>query len=192
MSPRTPQQNKEIRQQSQQQIIDAAFKLFAKKGYSATSIAAIAKEADVSKGLIYHYFSSKEAILNAIFDQLVEIGNEVLDFPDDFSPTDKIRQTLEGSFQFIEEQSEKGRLMIALALQPDIFSNLKAKINEVQESQMALYIEMLNKLGYKQPELEAYQLGAMMDGILLGYITMGDDYPLEEMKTKIMDDYVSS
>ncbi len=192
MSPRTPQQNKEIRQQSQQQIIDAAFKLFAKKGYSATSIAAIAKEADVSKGLIYHYFSSKEAILNAIFDQLVEIGNEVLDFPDDFSPTDKIRQTLEGSFQFIEEQSEKGRLMIALTLQPDIFSNLKAKINEVQESQMALYIEMLNKLGYKQPELEAYQLGAMMDGILLGYITMGDDYPLEEMKTKIMDDYVPS
>jgi AcrR family transcriptional regulator len=190
MSPRTAEQNKEIRQQTRQKIVDAAFELFAGDGYESTSIAAIARKADISKGLIYHYFNSKQAILEAIFDQLVEVGDQLLDFPDDFSPADKIRQTLEGTFTFIKEQPEKCRLMIALALQPDTFSNLQSKIDKVNEEQMALYIDILRDLGYEQPELEAYKLGAMLDGFLLGYITMGDAYPLEDMKQKIMEEYV--
>lgn len=190
MSPRTPEQNEKIREQTREQIRKAAFQLFAEEGYSNTSISAVAKKAGVSKGLIYHYFDSKEEILGAIFDQLVEVGDEILDFPADFTPADKVRQTLEGTFKFIEEQSRVGRLMIALALQPETFGTLKPKIDEVNRSQMTLYIEMLQELGYENPELEAYRLGAMMDGILLGFITMGDEYPLEEMKQKILEEYV--
>lgn len=190
MSPRTPEQNEEIREQTQEQIRDAAFQLFAEEGYSNTSISAVAKKAGVSKGLIYHYFDSKEAILSAIFDQLVEMGDEILNFPSGFTPADKIRQTLQGTFNFIEKQSGVGRLMIALALQPETFNTLKPKIDEVNRSQMTLYVEMLRELEYENPELEAYRLGAMMDGFLLGFITMGDEYPLEEMKQKILDEYV--
>jgi len=90
MSPRTAEQNEEIRQQTQKQIVDAAFELFANEGYSKTSIAVVAKNAGISKGLIYHYFDSKEAILEAIFDKLVEIGEHVTDFPEDFGPAEKI------------------------------------------------------------------------------------------------------
>ncbi|MDR8394469.1 TetR/AcrR family transcriptional regulator [Aliifodinibius sp. S!AR15-10] len=190
MAPRTPEQNEEIRRKTRRQIVDAAFELFAKDGYEATSIAAIAKNADVSKGLIYHYFESKQNILEAILDQMVEVGDQILDFPDNFTAVDKIRQTVEGTFQFIEQEPEKGRLMISLALQPDAFSNLKTQIDEVNENQLALYIDILGDLGYEQPELEAYRLGAMMDGFLLGYITMGEEYPLQEMKQKILDEYV--
>lgn len=192
MSPRTPRQNEEIRKQTRQQIIDAAFELFAKQGYTTTSISSVARKAEISKGLIYHYFDSKETILSAIFDQLVDIGNAVLEFPDDFTPVDKIRQVLEGTFKFIEEQTEKGRLMTALALQPGTFDALGPKIDEVNKTQMVLYIEILNELGYEKPEVEAYRIGALMDGILLGYATMGDEYPLKEMKQKIMDEYVPS
>ena len=66
MSPRTKEQNEAIREQTRQQIIDAAFLEFANEGYSRTSIATVAKKAKVSKGLIYHYFGSKEEILEAI------------------------------------------------------------------------------------------------------------------------------
>lgn len=190
MSPRTPGQNEEIRQQTRQQIIDAAFELFANDGYTNTSIAEVAQKADVSKGLIYHYFDSKQKVLEAIFDQMVEVGDKLLEFPDDFTSTDKIRQVLRGTFKFIEEQPGKSRLMVALGLQPDTYSNLKSKIDEVNETQMVLYIDLMKELGYEQPELEAYRLGALLDGLLLGYITLGDQYPFEEMKQKILEEYV--
>lgn len=190
MSPRTAQQNEEIRQQTQKQIIDAAFDLFANEGYSKTSIASVAKKANISKGLIYHYFDSKEAILEAIFDQLVDMGDQMMSFPEEFGPADKIKFTLEQIFTFIREETGMGRLMVSLALQPDVFESLKPKLDKVQESQIMMFKEIMWDLGREQPELEAYQLGAMMDGILMGYIAMGDEYPLEELKEKILEEYV--
>lgn len=190
MSPRTAQQNEEIRQQTRQQIVDSAFELFANEGYSKTSIAAVAKKAEISKGLIYHYFESKKAILEAIFDQLVAMGDQMMNFPEEFGPAEKIRQTLEQTFEFIENETGMGRLMVSLALQPGVFDSIKPKLDKVQERQILMFKEIMWDLGRSEPELEAYQLGALMDGILMGYIAMGDDYPLQELKAKILEEYV--
>jgi len=80
--------------------------------------------------------------------------------------------------------------MVSLALQPGVFDSLKPKLDSVQERQRLMFKEIMWDLGYSKPELEAYQLGALMDGILMGYITMGEDYPLAELKQKIMEEYV--
>lgn len=48
-------------------IIEAAMQLFAKKGFSSTSVQEIAAESGISKGAFYLYFESKEALLLAIF-----------------------------------------------------------------------------------------------------------------------------
>ncbi|WP_050616339.1 TetR/AcrR family transcriptional regulator [Bacillus testis] len=48
-------------------IMDAAMKLFAQKGFSATSIQEIATEAEISKGSFYLYYKSKENLLYRIF-----------------------------------------------------------------------------------------------------------------------------
>ncbi|RKQ33919.1 TetR/AcrR family transcriptional regulator [Oceanobacillus halophilus] len=52
----------------QKQIIDAAQKLFIKKGYASTSIQDILKEAQIAKGTFYNYFSSKNECLMAILE----------------------------------------------------------------------------------------------------------------------------
>jgi AcrR family transcriptional regulator len=49
-------------------ILDGAFRLFSKRGYAATTLAEIAKAADVSPGNVYIYFGSKLEILYAIYD----------------------------------------------------------------------------------------------------------------------------
>lgn len=54
------------------QILDAAVRLFAGRGYHRTTTKDIAVEADISEGTIYNYFSSKEALLFAILARLVE------------------------------------------------------------------------------------------------------------------------
>ena len=49
------------------QIIEAAVRAFARKGYHACRVGEIAEEAGVAYGLVYHYFGSKEEVLETIF-----------------------------------------------------------------------------------------------------------------------------
>jgi TetR/AcrR family fatty acid metabolism transcriptional regulator len=49
------------------QILEAAVKVFAQKGFHAARVGDVAKEAGVAYGLVYHYFDSKEQLLEAIF-----------------------------------------------------------------------------------------------------------------------------
>jgi TetR/AcrR family transcriptional regulator, fatty acid metabolism regulator protein len=48
-------------------ILDAAVRVFARQGFHTCRVADIADEAGVAYGLVYHYFSSKEEILNTLF-----------------------------------------------------------------------------------------------------------------------------
>lgn len=51
----------------QQLILAAAVRVFAAQGYEASRVGDVAKEAGVAYGLVYHYFGSKEAVLEAVF-----------------------------------------------------------------------------------------------------------------------------
>jgi AcrR family transcriptional regulator len=48
-------------------ILDAAVRVFASHGYDAARVSDIAREAGVAYGLVYHYYASKEAVLEAVF-----------------------------------------------------------------------------------------------------------------------------
>jgi TetR/AcrR family fatty acid metabolism transcriptional regulator len=48
-------------------ILAAAVRVFAREGYHDARVGDIAKEAGVAYGLVYHYFTSKEAVLEAVF-----------------------------------------------------------------------------------------------------------------------------
>ena len=64
-------------------ILDAAVRVFARDGFHKCRVSDIADEAGVAYGLVYHYFSSKEEILNTLFterwqlmlDAIVEIDS---------------------------------------------------------------------------------------------------------------------
>jgi TetR/AcrR family transcriptional regulator, fatty acid metabolism regulator protein len=49
------------------QILDAAVRVFAAQGFDATRVGDIAREAGVAYGLVYHYYGSKDAVLDAVF-----------------------------------------------------------------------------------------------------------------------------
>ena len=51
------------------QILDAAIRVFARQGFHSTRVSDIADEAGVAYGLVYHYFSSKEEVLNELFTE---------------------------------------------------------------------------------------------------------------------------
>jgi AcrR family transcriptional regulator len=59
------------------EILDAAQKLFVEKGYAKTTVTDILNVYGLSKGLFYHYFKSKEEVMDAIIERIVdtEIAN---------------------------------------------------------------------------------------------------------------------
>jgi AcrR family transcriptional regulator len=51
------------------QLLDAAVRVFARKGFHASRVGDIAEEAGVAHGLLYHYFKSKDQVLEAVFSE---------------------------------------------------------------------------------------------------------------------------
>jgi AcrR family transcriptional regulator len=69
--PRSEQANEQIRKETTDKILEAAKEVFATKGRAAT-MADIAAKAEISQGLAYHYFSSKEEIFNILLKKALE------------------------------------------------------------------------------------------------------------------------
>lgn len=63
---------KEQKERRRQKIIYAAMELFVSKGYAATKVTDIAKQVNMSTGLLFHYFESKEKL----YEELVRFGLE--------------------------------------------------------------------------------------------------------------------
>ncbi len=74
MSPRTALQNQHIRDERREEILHAALGVFARMGFEATKIADVAAASDMSHGLIYRYFPSKEAAFVALVELAVQGG----------------------------------------------------------------------------------------------------------------------
>ena len=59
----------EVAVDKRRQILDAAVRVFARQGFHSTRVADIADEAGVAYGLVYHYFKSKDEVLNELFSE---------------------------------------------------------------------------------------------------------------------------
>ena len=66
--PKTKEQFEAIRQERKDAILNAALYLFATRGYDATTTDTIAATINCSHGLIYHYFPTKESLIDAVFE----------------------------------------------------------------------------------------------------------------------------
>jgi TetR/AcrR family transcriptional regulator len=63
--------NDKLDNQTEKAILEAADKVFTKKGYSAARMEDIAKEAGINRALLHYYFRSKDKMFDLIFDQRV-------------------------------------------------------------------------------------------------------------------------
>jgi AcrR family transcriptional regulator len=57
---------------TRERILQAAARLFHEQGFAATGVAAILREADVNSGSLYHFFSSKDALLEGVLERYLE------------------------------------------------------------------------------------------------------------------------
>lgn len=188
--PRTEEQNIQIREKTKTVILDAALRLFAKKGFHGTSISDIAKEAGVSKGLAYNYFESKIAIAEGIIQSMVKMGAELAEkFKVPEEPYDKLKVLLDLSFDFLKVNEDYWKLILSFSLQPDVI-DYALKLSRGFNDKLLHDIEdIMKKLKVKNPAMEARLLGAMVDGASLHYIFDKDSVDLDKYKKAILKKY---
>jgi AcrR family transcriptional regulator len=63
----------------QSRILDAAVELFAEQGFDGTSVQEIVDRAAVTKGAMYHYFTSKDDLLYEIYHSLISVQQTAMD-----------------------------------------------------------------------------------------------------------------
>ena len=95
--PRTEAANQQVRGERRRHILDISVLVFARQGLAATKIADIAAAGEMSQGLIYRYFTSKEEIYAAVLERAMQsalrMGQEALER--EGSPLEKLRWLLQ-------------------------------------------------------------------------------------------------
>lgn len=106
--------NHDIRTRRQEEILDAASKLFALRGYSDMNVQELANALEVGKGTIYRYFPTKEALFLATVDRLMQKLTDAVDAGIDAveDPVEQVIKAFKTYLRFFAENPEATELLI--------------------------------------------------------------------------------
>jgi AcrR family transcriptional regulator len=189
MSPRTKQQNDEIRLESSKKIIEAAFELIARNGYESTSISQIAEKAGVSKGLVYNYFESKEELLERMVQGAFSEGEVALQNLITNDPARTLENFFKLFFNELRQRPEHWRLITELTFKIDKFKFVHDIAVEKINGYTTLFESLLTQIGIPNPKGEAKLIAALFDGIGVQYLVIRENYPLNEIETYLINKY---
>jgi AcrR family transcriptional regulator len=191
--PRTPAENDRIRRATSKQILKTALSLFCDRGYYSTSIEEIAKQAQISKGLLYHYFRSKAEVLAALvdlrIDEMLLVMNAARSQP---NPAEQIRHIAEGALADVQRQPDVFRFYLNLFSQPKldpVVAKSSQKLKDEQSRQFKVQTQMFEKLGVKNPRQRSLYFSATLQGIMLMFSTYPENFPLEAMTAQAITEF---
>jgi AcrR family transcriptional regulator len=189
MSPRSTEKNKEIRQESMMRIMNAAFTLIAKQGYESTSITQIARQAGVSKGLLYNYFRSKEELLQQLIEKAFSQSDGLIGQLADPRPEKTLENLFRWYFKELRERPDYWRLMTELTFKIDKFKFVHDMARDKMKAYVSFLQTLLEQLEYEDPPGEAKIVAALFDGIAIQYLVIRDNYPLDELEAYLINKY---
>lgn len=145
----------DLKREKQDRIINAALKIFAKNGYRHASTDDVVREAQISKGLLFHYFISKVGLYVFLMDysvrfMIMELGRVV--------------KTDETDFFQIRKQIEQGKLQVLRN-----YPYMQAFLNRAFKEQCieALEETQLQKEAYEK-KMESYKAQATEMSLPMG------------------------
>src|SRR5947208_3528470 len=107
-----------VKKARRNQILDAATKVFAEKGFHPTTIKDIARAAGIADGTIYNYFENKTALMLGLLDRMNESDRREVD----------LSKFSEGDFRSFMKAYLRHRLMVIKA---DNFELFRVVVSEI-------------------------------------------------------------
>lgn len=194
MSEKRQARFEQLRQTSKGRIENAALELFAHNGYGHTSISQIAKAAGISKGLMYNYYESKEALLKALLQRGFDTGDDMMAAgmaaaADD--PKNLLTFIVEAAFAEVQANQKYWKLLMSLTFQEDVLKTIAPEIEQKKAEHIEMGKTIFEKLGYPNPTAQALFFGAALDGVFMHFILSPDDYPLMEVKELLIKQFLN-
>ncbi|MCY9139781.1 TetR/AcrR family transcriptional regulator [Peribacillus frigoritolerans] len=191
--PRTPEENDRIRQASKEKIRATAMELFMKQGYYATSISDIAKQAGISKGLLYNYYKGKEELLSEMVEarikEVVEVMEEAFTLN---TPREQLEHIINGAIDYIHQKPEVHRFYLHLQTQPESDEDLikySHLIIEENARQFEFQCKIFESMGETDPRKRSLYFSSVLQGIMLMISTYQQGFPIEEIKNQIIREF---
>lgn len=186
MSPRTKSQNEKIRIETSKVILGASLKLFSEKGFDQTSVEDIATSAKISKGLVYHYFTSKDQILYTLMkSSFDEMMNMEFVIPENAPPSELLNAWISQAFEQIQSQPVFLRLLFSILFQSSIQKKTSTIVKQFKKAAVDQLEQLFIRLGSSSPRTDSLILGCLLDGIGLGYVLDLGNMPMKDLEQRI-------
>jgi len=169
-------------QDSRDEILKAAMQLFANRGFHETSMSEVAREAHVSKALIFWHFKTKEELFVAVLNRLLE--PYFIDFAEEAAWMDErqqIEKLVEAYLLFVRDNASSVRFFLAQMLHDQRLSEgLNEQVLRLYSGYRAMLIELIGAAQQKNvckrrtaPESAAAFLLSALNGLLIEYLFLG-------------------
>lgn len=170
-------------QDSRDEILSAATRLFANRGFHETSMSEVARSARVSKALIFWHFKTKEELFFAVLNRLLE--PYVLDFSEESGALDEKSQILrliESYLLFVRDNASSIRFFVAQLLHNQSSSeSLTGQVLRLYDGYRALLVDLIARAQEKElckrefaPQAAASFLLSTLNGLLVGFLFLGN------------------
>jgi AcrR family transcriptional regulator len=182
-------------------IIETATRLFSTQGYSNTSLSQVAKEASVSKALIFWHFENKENLFRTAVQRTLEpYFINVVDDLEGLDEAAQIKRLIDQYYSFVSQNMYSVKFLLSLILRedkhPDDVVGHMAELQRIYQKLMADILEGGRQSGVFHervtPELDAGLIMSALHGILVqGFL--GGQAPdsggelLQHLKSHLVD-----
>jgi AcrR family transcriptional regulator len=146
-----------------EEILSAAEKVFAAKGFFLTTMSDIAREAEFGTGTLYKYFRSKEELYFTLIDEKVEEINRLVkdELSQRTSAVERIKKALALQFEFFERNRDFFRIYIS---ERNRFEwTVKDELGKGLHEKMVTYINVLAEVMRQGIDREEFRLMNPMD-----------------------------
>lgn len=151
-------------------ILDAAQVLFARDGFGSTGIRAIAAEVGISEATIYHYFRSKEGIMDAIINRVSAGQMRGYTFPPDTGLEEALRIVGSGFLQTMAISGKRELIHLVLTESAHDPHRAERYLSEIWDQGVhALEVAIAERLPETSPA-SANTISKMVSGALVHHV----------------------
>lgn len=167
--PRTSDQNQALRAQARDNIVEAALDVFGANGFDGATTADVAIRAGVSKGLVFNYFPTKQALLQALIERTLgeALGHwEGQDWTG--APAAQLTMLLDAAVDQVCARPHFFRLYFSLVLQPGGSDAVEAAVATLKPRLEAYYgrvAALMTALGSDDPVADAHLFQFALNGL---------------------------
>lgn len=178
---RSEEQNRVARQRAREGIMDAAIELFGERGVHGATIAEITGRAGVAQGLVNYHFGGKDQLVAELVDRWFRL---MVSFPRarEGAADDRLRGIIDSALGVAAANLSLHRAVLGMQQDPAqlrYFAEASARNAQAAADAESEVRAIFAERGAADPALEEIMLRSTLEGLIIKFAAVGEDFPLE-------------